>query len=129
MPQQVTAFDTSLSVADVGQVFRNALSGRSVSFDRVNMGSNPIDAFAAQPSLAVVARHDKRIGSWAVQLYVVDGEHRRQCELHAVYHSLLERAWGGTRNTYSKDASVKRLQQAFGALRAADPSLRMVGVA
>lgn len=129
MPEQVTAFDTALSAAEIGRVFQNALGGRGVRFDRINMGDNPIDAFAEQPKLAVVARHDKRLGSWAVQLYVVDGADRRQGELHAVYHSMLERAWGGTRNTYSKDASVKHLQQAFDALRAADPSLRTVGVA
>jgi hypothetical protein len=129
MPDQVTAFDTSLSVPEIGRVFQDALGGRGVDFKPIDSGSNPLDAFKEQPTLEVVAHHDKWIGSWAVQLYVFDGEDRRRGTLHAVYHSVLTRLWGGFQNTYSKEASVNRLQQAFNALRAADPSLTTVGVA
>ena len=126
MPSTVTRARSTLSVPDIARIFESTLSGRKVEFAALGDGANPFARFEAQPQFSVVASHDKNVGGWAVQLYVFDEGGHRITELHAVYHSMLERAVSGTKNTYSKSAGQKNSQQVLAALRRADPGLTVV---
>nr|WP_042178879.1 hypothetical protein [Kibdelosporangium sp. MJ126-NF4]CEL13484.1 hypothetical protein [Kibdelosporangium sp. MJ126-NF4]CTQ99170.1 hypothetical protein [Kibdelosporangium sp. MJ126-NF4] len=126
MPYLVTRVRSALSVEEIARVFYGVLSGTKVEFGKLESGNDPFDQFEVKPDFSVVALSDKNIGSWAVQLYVFDEGADRRTELHSVYHTLLERAISGTKNTYSKSVGEKRAQEVVAALRAADPEVIVV---
>jgi len=126
MPSDVIQARSSLSVADIAGVFQSTLSGRRVAFGKIDPGDDPFSGLVDQPTFSAVASHDKNIGSWAVQIYVYEETDSRLVELHAVYHSGFNRAMSGTKNTYSKTASVKNARAVFEALQSSDPSVVLV---
>jgi hypothetical protein len=126
MPSDVIQARSSLSVADIAGVFQNTLGGRRVVFGKIEPGDDPFAGLVHQPTFSAVASHDKNIGSWAVQIYVYDENESRLVELHAVYHSGFNRAMSGTKNTYSKAASVKNARAVVEALQTSDPSVVLV---
>ena len=113
-------------MGDIARVFQNTLSGRRVAFDKINSRDDPFAGIELQPTFSAVASHDKNIGSWAVQIYVYEETDTRLVELHAVYHSGFNRAISGTKNTYSKAASVKNARAVVEALQSSDPSVVLV---
>ncbi|MYW93699.1 hypothetical protein G3I59_24550 [Amycolatopsis rubida] len=115
-----------MSAGDIARVFQNALGGRRVVFGKIDQDDDPFADVLRQPVFSAVASHDKNIGSWAVQIYVYDEDDSRLVEVHAVYHSGFSRAMGGTKNTYSKAASVKNARAVVEALRDSDPSAALV---
>jgi hypothetical protein len=123
MPSDAIELRSKLSTNDIARIFQSTLNGRKVEFDSISDATNPFANLEVRPDFSVVASHEKSIGSWAVQLYIYDENTSRRVELHPVYHSMLNRAWSGTKNTYSKSAGVKNAQSVVAELRRADPSL------
>lgn len=123
MPNDAIHLRSTLAVAEIARIFQGVLSGRRVKFGKIQNGDDPFTSVEVQPDFSAFASHDKKIGSWAVQLYVFDEGNLRRAELYAVYHSGLSRAWAGTQNTYSRSAGVKKAQEVIGALQSADSSL------
>ncbi|VVJ20325.1 Uncharacterised protein [Amycolatopsis camponoti] len=95
-------------------------------FGKIDPGDDPFAGLEVQPAFSAVASHDKNIGSWAVQIYVYEETDSRLVELHAVYHSGFNRAMSGTKNTYSRAASVKNARAVVDALQSSDPSVVLV---
>jgi hypothetical protein len=126
MPNEVIRLRSALPVADIASVFQRALSGRRVEFGKISDGDDPFASLETPAAFRAVASHDKAIGSWAVQIYVHDEGGARLVELHAVYHSALNRAVAGTKNTYSKSAGIKNAQAVVAALQQADSSLALL---
>ncbi|MBB1160044.1 MULTISPECIES: hypothetical protein [Amycolatopsis] len=126
MPSDVIQARSSLSAGEIARVFQNALGGRRVVFGKIDQDDDPFADVLRQPVFSAVASHDKNIGSWAVQIYVYDEDDSRLVEVHAVYHSGFSRAMSGTKNTYSKAASVKNARAVVEALRDSDPSAALV---
>lgn len=126
MPSEVIQARSTLNVTEIAQIFQATLNRRGVEFGKIKDEDDPFATVETQPDFSVVASHDRNFGSWAIQLYVYDESNSRLVELHAVYHSALSRAVAGTRNTYSKSASVKNAQVVIGALREVDPSLVII---
>lgn len=123
MPSDAIELRSKLSTNDIARIFQSTLNGRKVEFDSISDATNPFANLEVRPDFSVVASNEKSIGSWAVQLYIYDENTSRRVELHAVYHSMLNRAWSGTKNTYSKSAGVKNAQSVVAELRRSDPSL------
>ncbi|WP_329067744.1 hypothetical protein [Amycolatopsis sp. NBC_01480] len=126
MPSDVIRVRSALNVGEIARVFQNALNGRRVVFGKIDPGDDPFAGMEVQPAFSAVASHDKNVGSWAVQIYVYEETSSRLTELHAVYHSGFSRAMNGTKNTYSKTASIKNAQAVVGALKGVDSSLMVV---
>lgn len=126
MPNEAVQVRSTLGVVQVADIFREVLSGRRVEFGKVEEKDNPFAAVETQPDFSAYASRDKNIGSWAVQIYVYDEGSSRLAEIRAVYHSGLTRAMSGTKNTYSKSAGVKKVQDVIGALQSMDSSMVVV---
>src|SRR5690348_6579549 len=123
MPNDAIQQRCTLAAVEIARIGQGVSSGRRVEFGTIQNEDDPVASVEVQPDFSAFASHDKKIGSWAVQLYVFDEGNSRRVELHAVYHSGLSRAWAGTQNTYSRSAGVKKAQEVIGALQSTDSSL------
>jgi hypothetical protein len=126
MPSDVIQLRSALPVGDIARVFQNTLNGRRVVFGKIDPVDDPFAGMELQPAFSAVSSHDKNVGSWAVQIYVYEETSSRLVELRAVCHSGFSRAMAGTKNTYSKTASVKNARAVAGALEGADPSVALI---
>jgi hypothetical protein len=125
LSQEVRLRSSSLELGDIAHIFEMTLQGRGVQFKSIE--DDPFASARRQPELKVVACRDKKIGSWAVQLYVFDEGDFRILKLVALHDSAFERIRFGTQYTISKRASMGKVMEVAAALQEADPSI-MVAV-